>query len=112
MNTHDEDDIPVTVSSGNVFADLGLPNADELLVKADLAIAIKRELDVRGWTQQQAADHVFMTQPQISKIRSLKTDEFSISRLQEVLRYLGVDVEIALHKRDDGGIGTLRVLQA
>jgi predicted XRE-type DNA-binding protein len=112
VNTHDEDDIRVTEGSGNVFADIGLLNADELLVKADLAIAIKRELDERGWTQQQAADHVFMTQPQISKIRSMKTDEFAIGKLQEVLRYLGIDVEIGLHKRSDGGIGTLRVLQA
>ena len=39
--------IKVTESSGNVFADLGLPNADERLAKADLAIAIKRELDNR-----------------------------------------------------------------
>ncbi len=105
-------DVQVTEGSGNVFADLGLSNADELLVKADLAIAIKKELDARGWTQQQAADRVFLTQPQISKIRRVKTAEFSIAKLQEVLRYLGVDVDIHLHKREDGGIGTLRVLQA
>jgi len=107
----DHDDVRVTEGSGNVFADLGLPDADELLVKADLAIAIKKELDARGWTQQQAAGRVFMTQPQISKIRRMKIDDFSIAKLQEVLRYLGVDVEIALHKRHDGGIGTLRLLQ-
>jgi predicted XRE-type DNA-binding protein len=105
------DDVRVTEGSGNIFADLGLPDADELIVKADLAIAIKKELDARGWTQQQAAKRVFMTQPQISKIRRIKTDEFSIGKLQDVLRYLGVDVEIALHKRHDDGIGTLRVLQ-
>lgn len=104
-------DVRVTEGSGNVFADLGLSNADELLVKADLAIAIKKELDARGWTQQQAAERVFLTQPQISKIRRMKTTEFSIAKLQEVLRYLGVDVDIHLHKRKDGGIGTLRVLQ-
>ena len=106
------DDVRVTEGSGNVFADLGLSNADELLVKADLAIAIKKELDARGWTQQQAADRVFLTQPQISKIRRMKTAEFSVAKLQEVLRYLGIDVDIHLHKREDGGIGTLRVLQA
>jgi len=102
----------VIEGSGNVFADLGLSNSDELLVKADLAIAIKKELDARGWTQQVAAERVFLTQPQISKIRRMKTGEFSVAKLQEVLRYLGVDVDIHLHKREDGGIGTLRVLQA
>ena len=98
-------------SSGNVFADLRLPNADELLVKADLAIAIKNEIDARGWTQTEAAEHVFLSQPQISKIRNMKLDEFSRDKLQEVLRYLGIDVEIALYRRENGGTGTLRVLQ-
>ncbi|MHB8178856.1 MAG: helix-turn-helix domain-containing protein [Vulcanimicrobiaceae bacterium] len=104
--------IKVTRSSGNVFADLGLPNADERLAKADLAIAIKRELDARKWTQAQAAEYLFLTQPQVSKIRNGKLEEFSRDTLQKILRNLGIDVEISLHKREDGGIGTLRVLQA
>lgn len=104
--------IKVTRSSGNVFADLGLPNADERLAKADLAIAIKRELDARKWTQGQAAEYLFLTQPQVSKIRNGKLEEFSRDTLQKILRNLGIDVEISLHKREDGGIGTLRVLQA
>ncbi len=105
--------IKVTRSSGNVFADLGLPNADERLAKAaDPAIAIKRELDTRGWTQARAAEYLFPTQPQVSKIRNGKLEEFSRDTLQRILRNLGIDVEISLHKREDGGIGTLRVLQA
>ncbi|MHB8196306.1 MAG: helix-turn-helix domain-containing protein [Vulcanimicrobiaceae bacterium] len=104
--------IKVTRSSGNVFADLGLPNADERLAKADLAIAIKRELDARKWTQAQAAEYLFQTQPQVSKISNGKLEEFSRDTLQKILRNLGIDVEISLHKREDGGIGTLRVLQA
>jgi predicted XRE-type DNA-binding protein len=105
------DDMKITASSGNVFADIGLANSDELLAKADLAIAIKKEIDAQGWTQAQAAERVFLSQPQISKIRRMKLDEFSRDKLQEVLRNLGIDVEITLHKREDGGIGTLRVLQ-
>ncbi len=111
MAEHAHDDIKITESSGNVFADLGLANADELLAKADLAITIKNEIDAHGWTQAQAAERVFLSQPQISKIRRLKLDEFSRDKLQEVLRYLGIDVEITLHKREGGGIGTLRVLK-
>ncbi len=98
-------------SSGNVFADLGLQNADELLAKADLAIAIKKEIDARDWTQAQAAERVFMSQPKIAKLLRMKLDGFSRDRLQEVLRNLGIDVVIELHRRDDGGIGTLRVMQ-
>ena len=104
--------IKVTESSGNVFADLGLPNADERLAKADLAIAIKRELDDRKWTQAQAAEYLFLTQPQVSKIRNGRLEDFSRDTLQKILRNLGIDVEISLHKRTDGGVGTLRVLQA
>ena len=106
------ENIKVTESSGNVFADLGLPNADERLAKADLAIAIKRELDERKWTQAQAAEYLFLTQPQVSKIRNGRLEDFSRDMLQKILRNLGIDVEISLHKRADGGIGTLRVLQA
>jgi predicted XRE-type DNA-binding protein len=80
------DDVRVTESSGNVFADLGLPDADELLFKTDLSIAINREVHARGWTKQQAAQRVFMTLAQMSKIRRLKTAEFSIAKLQSALR--------------------------
>lgn len=106
------DKIKVTRGSGNVFADLRLPNADERLAKADLAIAIKRELDARKWTQAQAAEYLSLTQPQISKIRNGRLEDFSRDTLQKILRNLGIDVKISLHKRKDGGIGTLRVSQA
>lgn len=48
--------IVVEESSGNVFADLGLPDAEERLAKADLAIAITREIESRGLTQDEAAE--------------------------------------------------------
>ncbi len=106
---HNDDDATIQPSSGNVFADLGLENSDELLVKADLAHAINAELQARGLTQVAAAEHAGLTQPQVSKIARMKLDDFSQERLQTVLRRLGVDVEISLHRREDGGIGTLRV---
>jgi len=52
-----------------------------------------------------------MSQPKIAKLLRMKLDGFSRDRLQEVLRNLGIDVVIELHRRDDGGIGTLRVMQ-
>ena len=105
----DDEKIKVTRSCGNVFADLGLPNADVLLIKTDLAIAIKNEIDSRGWSAAEASEHIFVLESQISQIRNMKLEDFSCDRLYAVLRNLGVDVTIQLRKRDDGGIGALRV---
>lgn len=107
-----DDNIAFERSSGNVFADLGLENADELLAKADLAHAINREIRSHGWTQDQASARSGLTQPQVSKIMRMRLDDFSQERLQTVLRRLGIDVEIVLHVRKNGGIGTLKVLES
>lgn len=107
-NPNDDEDV-VTYSSGNIFADLGLANADELLVKADLAHAINTEFENLGLTQAQLGERAGLTQAQVSRIGRMKLEDFSQERLQTVLRNLGVDVEIKLHTRDDGGIGTLKV---
>jgi predicted XRE-type DNA-binding protein len=109
MPQDDEKNVAFRRSSGNVFADLGLENADELLVKADLAHAINEEIRARGLTQADAGQVAGLTQPQVSNIARMKLDDFSQERLQTVLRRLGVDVEITLHRRSDGGIGTLKV---
>jgi predicted XRE-type DNA-binding protein len=97
--------------SGNVFADLGLENADELLVKADLVHAINSEIRARGWTQAQAAERTGLSQSDISRIGRMKTDGFSQERMQYALRRLGMDVEIRIHHRENGGIGTVTVLK-
>jgi predicted XRE-type DNA-binding protein len=106
---HADDEVTFERGSGNVFADLGLENADELLVKADLAHAINGGIRARGWTQLEAAERTGLTQPEVSRIGRMKTDGFSQERLQTVLRRLGMDVEITIHKRENGGIGTLKV---
>jgi predicted XRE-type DNA-binding protein len=107
---HTEDDDTIHPSSGNVFADLGLENSDALLAKADLAHAINTEIQARRLTQMAAAEYAGLTQPQVSRIARMKLDEFSQERLQNVLRRFGIDVDIQLHRREDGGLGTLRVL--
>jgi predicted XRE-type DNA-binding protein len=109
-NPHDTDEITFERSSGNVFADLGLENADELLVKADLAHAINSEIRARGWTQAEAAERTGLTQPDVSRIGRMKTDGFSQERMLNALRRLGMDVEIRIHHRKNGGIGALRVI--
>ena len=55
-------------ASGNVFADLELPNAEELHTKTKLTLLIKRLIKQRGWTQQQAADALGIKQPDVSEL--------------------------------------------
>ena len=95
-------------SSGNVFADLGLENADELLVRADLIIAINREIEARGFTQKQASELIGLSQSDISNIAGSKINRFSQKRLMNALSKLGLDVEIVI-QRSETSQGTVRV---
>lgn len=93
-------DTRITESSGNVFADLGLPDAPELLVKADLAIEIGRVLDERGLSQAQAAQALRTSQPRISDLRRGKLEGFTIDRLLRFLNAtLDQDVELAIQPK-------------
>jgi predicted XRE-type DNA-binding protein len=102
---------PATVGSANVFADLDFGDSEERLIRADLTIHIKSEIRRRGLTQEQVVELTGLTQPEVSRICSVKTDGFSQERLLDVLRKFGMDIEIRLHHRDDGQLGTLKVLQ-
>jgi predicted XRE-type DNA-binding protein len=83
-----------TASSGNVFADLNLPQADDLLAKAELAAKIISEIHRRRMTQTQAAAILGIDQPKVSALRQGKLSGFSIERLLRFLLLLGRDVEI------------------
>jgi predicted XRE-type DNA-binding protein len=83
-----------TPSSGNVFADLNLPDADDLLVKAELATKIIAEIQRRRLTQTQAAALLGIDQPKISALKQGKLLAFSIERLIRFLIILGHDIEI------------------
>lgn len=86
--------IPVTRGSGNVFADLGLPNPEERLAKAQLAHAIQKAIDERGLTQREAAALMGIDQPKVSHILRGRLADFSTERLMNFLTGLGRDVEI------------------
>ncbi len=86
------------MGTGNVFADMGLRNAEELLFKADLAIAIGRIIDKRRLSQNVAADIVGLDQPKVSALMSGDTRGFSTDRLIKILTRLGQDVEIHVSK--------------
>jgi predicted XRE-type DNA-binding protein len=88
-----------TPSSGNVFADLDLPQADELLAKAELTSKIVAEIQRRRLTQSQAAAILGIDQPKVSALKQGKLSGFSIERLMRFLVLLGCDVEITIKTR-------------
>jgi predicted XRE-type DNA-binding protein len=85
-----------TPSSGNVFADLNLPQADDLLAKAELAAKLIGEIQRRRMTQAQAAAILGIDQPKISALKQGKLSAFSIERLMRFLLLLGHDIEITV----------------
>jgi predicted XRE-type DNA-binding protein len=85
-----------TVSSGNVFADLGLPNAEELQAKAALANQIASIVTHRHLTQVEAAGILGTGQPKVSELLAGRLDGFSIERLIRYLNALDRDVQIVV----------------
>jgi predicted XRE-type DNA-binding protein len=94
--TSDSDD-SVHVGSGNVFADLGLPNPEERLLKAQIMHAIGEEIKRQGLTQVQAAKKAGLAQPDLSRILNGRaSSNYSTERLLRVLLHLGRNIEIVL----------------
>ncbi|MGA8073574.1 MAG: helix-turn-helix transcriptional regulator [Candidatus Acidiferrales bacterium] len=88
--------VAVTASSGNVFADLGLPGAEQELMKARLTLQIYRIIKERGLTQTEAGKILGISQPQVSALARNRSGNFSVGRLIEFLTSLGHDVEITV----------------
>ena len=91
--------IPVTASSGNVFADLGLPEAEEELTKAQLASHIRQVIKRRRLTQVAAAALMDIDQPKVSALFNGRLANFSSERLMRLLTALGQDVDITVRTK-------------
>ena len=87
------------VSTGNVFADLGLPDASEHLIKAGLVVRIDRTIRQRKLTQAAAAQLLGIDQPKVSAMLAGQFRGYSVERLMRVLVALGHDVEIVVKRR-------------
>jgi predicted XRE-type DNA-binding protein len=106
-----EVDIPVTAGSGNVFTDMGLPEPDEELTKAQLASHIRRVIKRRRVTQAAAASLMGIDQPKVSALLNGRLANFSSGRLMRLLTALGQDVEITVRaKPPDRVHGCIRVV--
>ena len=104
-------DIPVIESSGNVFADMGLPEAEEELTKAQLASHIRQVIKRQRLTQAAAASVMGIDQPKVSALLNGRLANFSSERLMRLLTALGQDVEITVRaKPNDRAHGRIRVL--
>lgn len=90
--------IEVEEGSGNVFADIGLPDPEERLAKADLAIRIATAIRGRRLTQARAARILEIDQPKISRLLRGQLSGFSTERLMHFLTLLGRDVEIIVKR--------------
>jgi predicted XRE-type DNA-binding protein len=88
----------VTESSGNVFADLGIKDADAYLAKSVLAIHIHRVIKKRRLTQDQAGQILGISQPKVSAMLKGRLDGFSTERLFRFLNALGCDVKISVSR--------------
>ncbi len=104
------------VGSGNVFRDLGLPDAEELDIKANLAIEIGRIIRRRRLTQSEAASMLGVDQPRVSALMRGHLEKFSMEKLCDYLRALGCDVNIRIQekkKRPTAGYqGKLKIIVA
>ena len=94
------------VGSGNIFADLGLPNADEHQLKAALVVQIKRLMAERELTQSATATLVGIKQPDLSKVLRGDFRLVSVEKLMRMLTAFDQDVEITVkphRKRGEAG---------
>lgn len=90
------DGVEVQRSSGNLYADLGLPDAEKLKIKTGLVIEIKKAMRKLELTQQEAARRMGITQPKVSDMMRGDFSNLSERKLMDCLTRLGYDVEISI----------------
>ena len=98
----------ITRGSGNVFADLGYPDAEERQTKLRLAHAINQVIARRGLTQAEAAEKLGINQPKVSALAHYKLEGFSVERLMSFLVALDQDVDIVIKEKPRSRAGRIR----
>mgnify|MGYP001156577959 FL=1 len=88
--------IEVETGSGNVFADLGLPDAEKLKIKSGLVIEIARAVRQLGLTQEEAGRRMGIPQPKVSALLRGNFANLSEHKLMDCLNRLGYDIEITV----------------
>ena len=96
----------------SVYAELGFPDADEMLVKAQLVVKIAEILRQRGWSQQRAAKVLGLTQPKLSKMLRGQFRGISEIKMMECLVRLGREVKIVVGPEGEAGLDHIEVVAA
>jgi len=101
MKTTDDprwNDVSVTESSGNVFVDLGFDPAEAEVMKlrAEVMIRTAQQLKSQGWTQAEAARHLGITQPRVSRLIKGKVEDFSLDMLLTLATRSGLRAELRI----------------
>jgi predicted XRE-type DNA-binding protein len=91
------------VSSGNVFADLGLPDSEERMLKAGIVIELRRLIEERELTQVKAAKLVGVSQPDLSHLLRGDFEDYSAERLMKMLTAFEQDIEIIMKPHRKAG---------
>lgn len=95
----DGQEIEYEVGSGNIFADLGIKNPEEALLKARVAGEIHRIIESRNLTQAEAAKIVGIAQPKMNDVLRGRLSGYSMERLLRMVNALGHDVEVKISRR-------------
>ena len=111
MKTQLVDGVEVHRGSGNVFADLGLADAEKLKIKTGLVFEIREAMRSRGLTQQEAAKLIGITQPKVSDMMRGDFSNLSERKLMDCLTRLGYDIEIKVRPAKSE-VGHLRLAPA
>lgn len=93
--------VKITPSSGNVFRDVGFSReeAEHLLIRSDLMIAVQKALERRRLRQAEVAKILGVTQPRVSDLLRGRIDLFSTDALIDMLARLGIRVRLVLSRR-------------
>lgn len=94
MTAEAEDDFELVHGSGNLFADLGMPDPEMEQLRAILAASIIKTLDAEGLTVRAAEAKTGIAAADFSRIRNVKLGRFTIDRLMTILDRLGCDVHV------------------
>jgi predicted XRE-type DNA-binding protein len=90
-------------SSGNLFADLGLPDSEERMLKAGIVVELRRLIKERELTQVKAAKLVGISQPDLSHLLRGDFDDYSAERLMKMLTAFEQDIEIIMKPHRKAG---------
>lgn len=104
--------VSIESSSGNVFADLGLAEPEELKTKLVLAVRLNERIKALGLKQAELAKRLGTAQPNVSALQNYRLDNFSSEKLLEFFNALGYDVDLLIRPAPSTRRGAMQVLMA